>query len=134
MSEQLGPLQYGQKEEPIFIGKEIARHKDYSENISQLIDQEIRNVVDSALLNARTLLNENRRVLDKLAKTLLDREVLDRQEIEEIVLGKKKASPRKTPANKKTKKEASEQQAASESAEKVRLRDLKIATNEAGTE
>ncbi len=133
MSDKLGPLQYGQKEEPIFIGKEIARHKDYSERTSQLIDQEIRSIVDSAFSKAHTLLDENKAVLDKLAKAVLDREVLDRREIEEIVLGKK-AAPRKAPASQKQKQKAADQQAAAESAEKIRLRDLKIATNEAGPE
>ncbi|MFW6180827.1 MAG: ATP-dependent zinc metalloprotease FtsH, partial [Spirochaetota bacterium] len=133
MSEKLGPLQYGQKEEPIFIGKEIARHKDYSESTSRLIDQEIRGIVDKSFTKARTLLTENKKVLDKLARALLDREVLDRGEIEDIVRGKKPATG-KSSSSRKKKSEAADQQAAAESAEKIRLRELKIATNEAGPE
>ena len=85
MSEKLGPLQYGQKEEPIFIGKEIARHKDYSEKTSEMIDEEVKNIVESSYKRATKILREHKKILDKLAKRLLEKEVLDRKEIEKIV-------------------------------------------------
>jgi len=132
MSEKLGPLQYGQKEEPIFIGKEIARHKDYSEKTSQTIDEEIKRIVQKAYDRARKLLEEGRANLDRLAKRLLQKEVLDRKEIEEIVGLSKSPAKKKTPLK---------QQAASVEVkekktqkEKVPLDKLKLATNEAGAD
>jgi cell division protease FtsH len=131
MSEKLGPLQYGQKEEPIFIGKEIARHKDYSENTSQMIDEEIKRIVGSAYENARNLLEKNRDTLDQLAKRLLQKEVLDRKEIEDILgvskkPGKKKSVPSEQEAASVELKEKKPQK------EKPPLDKLKLATNEAG--
>ncbi len=98
MSEKLGPLQYGQKEEPIFIGKEIARHKDYSEITSQLIDEEIRNFVEGSYEKAKDILLKNRDILEKLATRLLEKEVLDRKEIEKIVGIEKKTKQKKVKA------------------------------------
>ena len=89
MSDKLGPLQYGQKEEPIFLGKEIARHKDYSEKTSEMIDEEIREIVENAYSQAWEMLTKNRAKLNKLAKQLLEQEVLDRKAIEDIINTKK---------------------------------------------
>jgi cell division protease FtsH len=96
MSDKLGPLLYGQKEEPIFIGKEIARHKDYSEKTSEMIDEEIKEIVEHAYSKAWELLTKNKTNLSKLAKQLLDQEVLDRKAIEDII------NIKKTPKTKKT--------------------------------
>jgi len=132
MSEKLGPLLYGQKEEPIFIGKEIARHKDYSEQTSQFIDEEIRRIVDDAYKRALTLLTKNKTRLDRLAKRLLEKEVLDRREIEEIVgiTGKKTVKRKKPPVSRQ--KEESEEKTRAPRKEEGKLDKLKIATNEAG--
>jgi len=132
MSEKLGPLLYGQKEEPIFIGKEIARHKDYSEQTSQFIDEEIRRIVDDAYKRALTILTENKTRLDRLAKRLLEKEVLDRREIEEIVgiTGKKTAKRKKPPVSRQ--KEESDEKTRAPRKEEGKLDKLKIATNEAG--
>jgi cell division protease FtsH len=130
MSESLGPLQYGQKEEPIFIGKEIARHKDYSEKTSQLIDDEIRKLVDSAHTRAMALIRDNKPTLEKLAKRLLEKEVLDRKEIEEIVTGEKPPG-RKTAVQAKPKEKRGDVEKKPSRA-KIALDNLKIATNEAG--
>ncbi len=85
MSDNLGPITYGQKEEPIFIGKEIARHKDYSEKTAELIDQEIKSIVETCFEKAKSLIMTNKDKLEKIAQTLLEREVLDRKEIEELL-------------------------------------------------
>ncbi len=81
MSEALGPIAYGQKEEPIFIGKEIARHKDYSEETAQKIDYEIRAIVQSCLEKATRLLQEHRAQMDSLTDALIIRETLDDAEV-----------------------------------------------------
>ncbi len=133
MSEKLGPLQYGQKEEPIFIGKEIARHKDYSERTSEMIDEDIREIVENAYKRAWDILTKNREVIDKLARHLLEREVLDRKAIEEITGIKKSKDIKKTRAvASKSKKENNKK--AKASTKKLKLRTIKIATNEAGGE
>jgi cell division protease FtsH len=85
MSPALGPVAYGQKEEPIFLGKEIARHKDYSEQTAELIDKEVRSTVESALTLAKKLLSEHRDMLELLAKTLLVKETLDDNQIRELL-------------------------------------------------
>jgi cell division protease FtsH len=81
MSGSLGPIAYGQKEEPIFLGKEIARHKDYSEDTAKAIDKEVREIVEAGLANADRLLTEHRTELELLAKTLVEKETLDDSQI-----------------------------------------------------
>ncbi len=85
MSPSLGPIAYGQKEEPIFLGKEIARHKDYSEETAQRIDQEVREIVESSMQRAKEILTEHRDQLETLAKTLVEREMLDDDEIRRLL-------------------------------------------------
>lgn len=131
MSEKLGPLLYGQKEEPIFIGKEIARHKDYSEMTSQYIDEEIKEIVKAAFQRAFDILTKNKNTLDKLAKRLLEKEVLDRKEIEEIVGVTKKSKTARKPLPKSVK---TPEKKSSPRKEKILLDKLKIATSEAGPE
>lgn len=85
MSEKLGPLTFGKKEAQIFLGREIAQHRDYSEDTAIMIDQEVRKIVMENYKRAKKLLSEKLDVLHRLAKELLDREVLDNNEIEEIM-------------------------------------------------
>ena len=85
MSEKLGPLTFGKKEEQIFLGREIAQHRDYSEDTAVQIDQEVRSIVMKNYERALKLLNGNLDLLHRLAKELLDREVLDNNEIEKII-------------------------------------------------
>jgi cell division protease FtsH len=83
MSEVLGPIAYGQKDEPIFIGKEIAQHKDYSEATATKIDQEINKIITASLNNAISLLEKNKDKLTLLTKTLMEKETLDDMQIRE---------------------------------------------------
>ena len=85
MSGSLGPIAYGQKEEPIFLGKEIARHKDYSEDTARAIDKEVRVIVEASLTRAKELLTEHRTELALLAKTLVQKETLDDNQIRELL-------------------------------------------------
>jgi cell division protease FtsH len=87
MSEKLGPLTFGKKEEAIFLGREIAQHRDYSEETAQLIDKEVRDIVERNFARAKTLLTEKLAILHNLAKALLEHEVLDGEEIDTIVAG-----------------------------------------------
>ena len=84
----LGPLTFGKKEEQIFLGREIAQHRDYSEDTAIKIDQEVRKLVDNGYNTAKGLLSENKEVLTRVANALLDREVLDANEIKMLMEGK----------------------------------------------
>ncbi len=87
MSEKLGPLSYGAKEEEIFLGREITRHKDFSEETAKQIDLEIKNIIDSCMDRADKILNENIEILHKLSQELLEREILDGEEIDKVMRG-----------------------------------------------
>lgn len=87
MSDKLGPLSYGAKEEEIFLGREIQRHRDYSEKTAIDIDDEIREIVNSCMGRAEKILKENIDVLHKLSKELLEREILDSEEIDKLIRG-----------------------------------------------
>jgi cell division protease FtsH len=89
MSERLGPLTFGKKEEQIFLGREIATHRDYSEDTAQEIDKEVRRIVEEAEKKATELLSANLDKLHLLANVLLDREILDGDEIDKILKGEK---------------------------------------------
>jgi cell division protease FtsH len=85
MSDVLGPIAYGQKDEPIFLGKEIARHKDYSEDTARAIDEEIKKIVESGLAEANRLLSEQKDRLKLLSDTLLVKENMDDDEIRALL-------------------------------------------------
>ncbi|HKA24888.1 MAG TPA: ATP-dependent zinc metalloprotease FtsH [Candidatus Eisenbacteria bacterium] len=87
MSEALGPLTLGKKDEMVFLGRELATHQNYSEQTSQLIDKEVRHLVEGAYEKALQLLTESRDKLELLARTLLEREVLDGDEMDRLLRG-----------------------------------------------
>jgi len=89
MSEEVGPLAFGPKEEQIFLGREIAQHRDYSEQTAVLIDKEVRKVVDEGLARAEDIVAQHLDNLKDLASALLEREILDREEVEKILKGEK---------------------------------------------
>jgi cell division protease FtsH len=84
MSNQLGPMVYGQKEELIFLGREISEQRDYSESVAQEIDKEVRKLVNEAHEKARSILVEYRDKLDAIARRLLEVETISREEFESI--------------------------------------------------
>jgi cell division protease FtsH len=83
----LGPLTFGKKEEQIFLGREIAQHRDYSEDTAIKIDQEVRKLVNTGYSRAREILTDNRDALERIARALIEREVLDANEIKMLVEG-----------------------------------------------
>ena len=85
---ELGPLAYGKKEEAIFLGREIAQHRDYSEDTAVHIDAEVRKIVTGAYGTARNIVLSNRENLERIALALLDREVLDANELRLLMDGK----------------------------------------------
>lgn len=87
MSEELGPLSFGQKEEQIFLGREFAQHRDYSEETAMLIDKDVRQFVSDAYERAKNILAKHIDSLHAVAQALLDRETLTLSDIEAIVAG-----------------------------------------------
>jgi cell division protease FtsH len=87
MSENLGPLTFGKKDEMVFLGREIATHKDYSEQTAVQIDHEVRGMVEGAYNKALELLRDNMDKLHLMAKTLLEREVLDGDQMNRLLKG-----------------------------------------------
>jgi len=87
MSEKLGPLSFGHKDEYVFLGREITQSRDYSEKTAITIDEEVRSLIDGAYSNAKKLLSESVANLHVIALALLEREVLDGEEIEKLLRG-----------------------------------------------
>lgn len=95
MSESLGPLSFGKKEEQIFLGREISQHRDYSELTAQKIDEEVRSIVTGSYAKTSNLIKENLEALHLLAGALLEKETLDAKQIDEILgrVGKPAPTP-----------------------------------------
>ncbi|HCU24335.1 MAG TPA: hypothetical protein DF383_04885, partial [Deltaproteobacteria bacterium] len=89
MSEKLGPLAFGKKEEAIFLGREFAQHQDYSESTASEIDIEVRQIVMRNFDRAKQLLESHRLELQALAEALLERETLNGEEIDIVIRGEK---------------------------------------------
>lgn len=105
MSEELGPITFGKREEHVFLGREISQPKDFSEETARTIDSAIKNLVLSSYERAKGLLTSHRAELQALAQALLERETLDGQEIKELLASFQKdeapepePEPEKTPA------------------------------------
>jgi cell division protease FtsH len=86
MSEKLSPLSYAKGEEQVFLGREIAQHRDYSESTAQKIDDEINKLINDAYQRATDVLKENIDILHKLAEELLERETVMGKELDELIL------------------------------------------------
>jgi cell division protease FtsH len=89
MSEKLGPLAYGHKEEEIFLGREITRSRNFSENTAIAIDAEVKKIVSDAMKRSEKILRQNVAKLHALSNVLLEREILDGEEIDKILRGEK---------------------------------------------
>ena len=85
MADEMGPVTYGQEDEPIFLGKEIARHKDYSEETAQNIDRAIKRILDEARRKAEEILVSRKQELEKLSEALLARETLVDDEVRSLL-------------------------------------------------
>ena len=87
MSEKLGPLTFGKKEEMIFLGREISEQRNYSDEIAAKIDAEVREIIDRAYERAKEALTQHRAVLDKLAELLIEKETIEADEFESLFEG-----------------------------------------------
>jgi len=90
MSEKLGPLTFGNKQEEVFLGRDIARQRDYSEEVAAEIDEEVRRLVGECYANARRILERHRDKLDAIAAALIEKESLNQDDIDAIVNGPEK--------------------------------------------
>jgi len=95
MSDKLGPIVFGKKEELIFLGKELAEERNYSEKLAEEIDKEVINLIRQAQKKAESILRKKRKLLDKIAKTLIKKETLEREELEKLVKGSTKKLKKK---------------------------------------
>jgi cell division protease FtsH len=84
---ELGPLTFGKKEEQIFLGREIAQHRDFSEDTAIKIDQEVKKIISAQYDRAKVIIEENRETMIRLSETLLEHESLDSVQIRRIVAG-----------------------------------------------
>jgi cell division protease FtsH len=87
MSQEMGPLTFGKKEEQIFLGREIAQHQDYSEDSAIRIDQEVKRIVTAQYERATSMLTERRDALVRIAEALLSNEVLDGEQVNRLAAG-----------------------------------------------
>jgi cell division protease FtsH len=87
MSDAMGPLTFGKKEEQIFLGREIAQHQDYSEDTALKIDHEVKRFVTDNYVRSHKMLSDSKEVLVKIADALLAREVLDADQVRRLVAG-----------------------------------------------
>jgi cell division protease FtsH len=93
MSNAMGPLTFGKKEEQIFLGREIAQHRDYSESTAVEIDREVKSIVIDGYNTAKAILEGNRDALSRIAAALLEREVLDAEQVAALVRGESLPEP-----------------------------------------
>ena len=98
MSEELGPIAFGEKEGQIFLGRGFARHRDYSEMTAQRIDEEVRDIVIAASKKAEQLIEDNKDALQRIVKSLLEKETLNSGEIDELMAGGKQSMPKEIEA------------------------------------
>jgi len=91
MSDEVGPLTFGKKDEEIFLGREIAQHRDYSEMTAQIIDNEVKKIVIASTEKARKILRENVDALHRVAQSLLAREIITGDELDQLVNGEELA-------------------------------------------
>jgi cell division protease FtsH len=108
MSDELGPLSFGKNEEQIFLGREIAQHRDYSELTAQKIDAEVKRIVTESYSKASQLIKDNLDTLHRMANALLERETLNSENIDEIMRDAKGSKPER-PASKKKDPKSSRQ-------------------------
>ena len=99
MSDTIGPITLGRKEHQIFLGRDISQERDYSEEIANKIDKEVRKIVENAYSRAKDILTKNKRKLKKIARNLMERETLEGKELDDLLNGIKLANLTKFKAN-----------------------------------
>jgi len=111
MSDLMGPVSLGKKDESIFLGRDMAMHKNFSEDTAIKIDEEIKRIVDECYLRAITILRDNEDILHNLSRFLIEKENLTGAEVEDIINGKEPDLPEKEPEKPKEENSSTEEQA-----------------------
>ena len=93
MSEKLGPMTFGEREELVFLGREISEQRNYSEDVAELIDDEVRTIIDQAYKEARQVIDAHYDEFELLAQTLIEKETLNRQQFVALMEGKQPPTP-----------------------------------------
>jgi len=88
MSDVVGPIAVGDREAEIFLGREVVQRREISDRTAEIVDTELKRILSEAYERARTIISDHRAALDRLASALLERETLDRDEVELVVAGK----------------------------------------------
>jgi cell division protease FtsH len=83
----LGPISFGEKEELVFLGKEISEERNYSEKVAALIDEEVEKIIKEAQKEAESVLSKNKKLLEKIARTLIEKETIEKEEFEALING-----------------------------------------------
>src|SRR5262249_27494545 len=88
MSDVIGPIAVGDREQEIFLGREVVQRREISDRTAEIVDEEVKNILTRSYATATKILTERRRALDGLAAALLERETLEREMVEMVVAGK----------------------------------------------
>ena len=99
MSEKLGPITLGGRGQEVFLGRDLLKEKNYSENLAAEIDQEVRRIIGTCYEKAKELVKKNKKKVEKLAKALLEKEVMDGEEVKRILSAQSKEKRKKTPSS-----------------------------------
>ena len=99
MSEKLGPIRFGGSDENVFLGRDFSQTQGYSESTANLIDSEVRDLVVGGYERAKQILVDNDPALEEMARALLQKEVLDREELEAIVAEFASTKPEAAPSS-----------------------------------
>jgi len=96
MSDALGTRVYGENQSEVFLGRDMMTHKNMSDSVAEQVDREIRRIIDEQYARARTIIEENRDKIEKMAKALIEWETLDAEQIDDIMAGKEPRPPQGT--------------------------------------
>ncbi len=116
MSDHLGPMTFGKKQEEIFIGRELGIHRDFSEDTARRIDEEVRRIIEAAESRARKIIRENRDKLDQIAQLLLEKESISGSDIDAILSGNGRVSKNQNSANNRSRRNRRRRRPKNESA------------------
>jgi cell division protease FtsH len=94
MSDELGPMVYGENDGEVFLGRSVTQHKNVSEATMQKVDAEIRRIIDEMYAKARNLIDQNREKVEIMAKALLEWETLDAEQVNDIMQGRPPRPPK----------------------------------------
>ncbi len=119
MSEELGPLSFGKKDEQIFLGRELSQHRDYGEDTAKRIDDEVRRFIMEAYDKTCQLINDNLETMHNMAYALLEKETLNTKDIDEIMAGDEKWDRKDTPSERTAKSPKASEETSKDAPEDV---------------